>query len=244
VTSAEKTRKGAFAPTRWSVVASAAAPNSTARRSGLEELCQLYWAPLYAFIRKEGYPSHDAQDLTQACFEKLLEKKYLRQVDRQKGKFRSFLLASVKHFLANERVRSQALKRGGGQVHLSLDFDSAETKCQLQLADPATAEALFDRQWATTLLDHVLSRLQKEYLAAGKSALFEQLRECLSSPRGAIPYSALGEKIAMSEGAVKVAVHRLRQRYRELLRVEIARTVQSPSEIEEELRYLFTILSR
>jgi RNA polymerase sigma factor (sigma-70 family) len=225
-------------------VLSARGADSAERRPALEELCRIYWPPLYAYIRKEGNAPHDAQDLTQAFFERLLEKNYLRQVDREKGRFRSFLLASIKHFLANQRVRAQALKRGGTTTHLSLDFDTAETKLHLEPADPITAESLFDKHWATTLLDYVLGRLEEEYRSAGKSAVFKELRECLTSPRGSIPYNTLGERLGMAEGAVKVAVHRLRHRYRELLREEIARTVSTPEEVEEELRYLFIVLSR
>jgi RNA polymerase sigma factor (sigma-70 family) len=234
---------GAFAPTRWSVIHAAQGFDSTERRSALEELCRIYWRPLYAFARGEGYAPHDAQDLTQGFFERLLEKDYLRSVDRAKGKFRSFLLASFKHFLSNKRVRAGALKRGGTLTFIPLDAAMAETQYNRQLAAQFTGDELFERHWALALLDQVLGRLEKEFASAGKKQLYATLKETLAGPRSTLPYVRLGEMLGMSEAAVKVAVHRLRQRYRELLREEIARTVQSAEEVEEELRHLFRVLS-
>lgn len=202
----------------------------------MEELCGTYWYPLYAYVRRCGYDSHEAEDLTQEFFARLLAKNYLADVDRAKGKFRSFLLASLKHFLANEWDRAQAKKRGGGHTIISLD---AETRYRQEPMDELSADKLLDRQWAIALLDQVLARLGAEYADAGKSEVFEQLKNSLTGNRDSIPYAAIAAKLDTTEGAVKVAVHRLRQRYRKLLREEIAHTVASPAEIDEEIRHLF-----
>jgi RNA polymerase sigma factor (sigma-70 family) len=202
----------------------------------LEELCQAYWYPLYAYVRRRGYDSHEAEDLTQEFFARLLAKNYLTDVDREKGKFRSFLLASLKHFLANEWDRVQAQKRGGGHTIISLD---AETRYRQEPKDELSADKLLDRQWAIALLDQVLARLGTEYVDAGKSEVFEQLKDSLTGARDSIPYAAIAAKMDTTEGAVKVAVHRLRQRYRKLLREEIAHTVASPADIDDEIRQLF-----
>jgi RNA polymerase sigma-70 factor (ECF subfamily) len=225
------------------MIQAAQGSESSERRPALEELCAVYWRPLYAFIRGQGYPPHDAQDLTQGFFERLFEKDYLQTVDQAKGKFRSFLLASLKHFLSNERVRARALKRGGRVSFLPLDVVTAETQYDRQLAAQCTGDELFERHWALALLDQVLRRLEQEFASAGKKHLYLHLKECLAGPRTSLPYARIGERIGMSEGAVKVAAHRLRQRYRELLREEIARTVTSPTEVEDELRHLFRALS-
>jgi RNA polymerase sigma-70 factor (ECF subfamily) len=202
----------------------------------LEELCRTYWYPLYAYVRRRGYDAHEAEDLTQEFFARLLAKNYLADVHREKGKFRSFLLASLKHFLANEWDRALAKKRGGGHTIISLD---AETRYRQEPKDELSADKLLDRQWAIALLDQVLARLGTEYTDAGKSEVFEQLKDSLTGARDSIPYAAIAAKLGTTEGAVKVAVHRLRQRYRKLLREEIAHTVASPAEIDEEIRHLF-----
>jgi len=230
-------------PTHWTVVLAAGGNDSTQARQALELLCKSYWPPIYAFIRRQGYSPHDAQDLTQGFFARILEKNWIGAADRNRGRFRSFLLGTLKHFLANEWDRAAAQKRGGGQTPISIDIDSAETRCGIELADRMTAERIFERRWALTLLDEVLQRLRQEYVEAGREALFDHLKQTLTEPSGSMPYLQIAARLKSTEGAVKVAVHRLRQRYRELLRAEIARTVASPDEVEDELRNLFAALS-
>ena len=228
-----------FHTTRWSIVVSAQGEGSGVREA-LAKLCHTYWFPLYAFVRRQGVSSHDAQDLTQEFFARLLEKGWLGSVQRERGRFRSWLLASMKHFLANEWERSRAGKRGGGAVPFSFDELDAESRLA---HEPATdsAEKIYDRRWAMTLLDTVMARLRTEMAGAGKLAHFEALKFCLTGEKNA--YAEVGARLAMSEGAVKVAVHRLRERYRALLRAEIAETVATPEEIEDELRALLATLS-
>jgi RNA polymerase sigma-70 factor (ECF subfamily) len=221
------------------VVLTAGHGSSPQAGRALEELCRAYWYPLYAYVRRRGHSPHEAEDLTQEFFARLLAKNYLAAVDREKGKFRSFLLASLKHFLANEWDRARAAKRGGGQPHLSLDIQTAETRYRSEPADDLTAEKLLDRQWALALLDQVLSRLQAEFVADGKKKQFDELKVWLTEGKGATSYAEAAAKLGTTEGAVKVAVHRLRRRYRELLREEISHTVATPAEIEEEIRHLF-----
>ena len=234
---------GYFATTHWSVIVNARAADSSVARQALEKLCQTYWYPLYAFVRRQGHGPHDAQDLTQEFFARLLEKNYLDDVRRERGKFRSFLLASMKHFLANEWDRARTQKRGGAQVHVPIDTQSAETRYGLEPAHDQTPEKLFERRWALTLLDNVLSRLREEFVASGKADQFDQLKVALTADKRAVPYAELGARLGMSQGAVKVAVHRLRARYREVLRAEIANTVSSPTDVEEEIRQLFAALA-
>ncbi len=234
---------GQFAATRWTVVLSAGqAPSPQAGRA-LEELCRAYWYPLYAYVRRRGYDVQEAEDLTQEFFARLLAKNYLADVDRTKGRFRSFLLGSLKHFLANEWDRARAAKRGGGQPPLSLDTRTAETRYRSEPADELTPEKLLDRQWALALLDQVLARLQAEFVADGKGAQFSQLKLFLTEGKGTTSYAAVATKLQTTEGAVKVAVHRLRRRYRELLREEISHTVATPAEIDEEIRHLFAVFA-
>ena len=209
----------------------------------LETLCRTYWYPLYAFIRREGHSPHDAQDLTQAFFARFLEKNFLGDVHRERGKFRSFLLASLKHFLANEWNRARAQKRGGGQTIIPLDQETTEGRYHLEPRDELTAEKIYERRWALTLLDRVLGRLRDEFVAGGKTAQFEELKIFLSAGKGSIPYATVAAKLGSTPEAIKVAVHRLRRRYRELLRAEIANTVATPAEVDEEIRYLFRALS-
>ena len=232
-----------FALTRWSVVLAAGSRDTTQSREALEKLCRAYWPPIFAFVRRQGHSSHDAQDLTQEFFTRLLSKNYLGAVDRTRGKFRSFLLASLKHFLANEWDKAGAQKRGGHQVLIPINVQSAETSYAVDPADGMTPEKLFERRWAVTLLDQVLAGLRAEYEGEGKAELFEQLKSTLTGERRNIRYAEIGARLAMSEGAVKVAVHRLRQRYRELLRSAIADTVSSPEEVESEIRALFSALA-
>jgi RNA polymerase sigma factor (sigma-70 family) len=232
-----------FALTRWSVVLAAGSNDSTHARDALENLCRTYWHPIYAFVRRQGHSPPDAQDLTQEFFARFLAKNYVGAADRSKGRFRSFLLASLKHFLANEWDKAGAQKRGSHPVLIPINARSAETSYGLEPAENITAEKIFERRWALTLLEQVLSRLREEYTRDGKARLFEELKSTLTGERRSVPYAEIGPRLDMSEGAVKVAVHRLRQRYRELLREEIAHTVSGPEEVEEEIRALFSALA-
>jgi len=232
-----------FVTTHWSVVLSAKEGSSEEAEVALERLCCTYWWPLYAFARRRGYGAHDAQDLTQDFFTHLLARDFLRAVDRNKGTFRSFLLASLKNFLAKDWRRANAQKRGGQFTFISTDAEYAEQQyVQVQSAD-LSPEQLFDRQWATTLLKQALSRLQEEFAAAGKGARFDALKVFLTGEREAGSYANLAARLETTEAALKMAVSRLRERYGELLRAEIANTVSDPAEVEEELRALFTALS-
>ena len=235
---------GQFAATHWTMVLTAGRDESPQATRALEELCRAYWYPLYAYVRRRGYDSHEAEDLTQEFFARLLAKNYLADVDRERGRFRSFLLASLKHFLANEWDRAHAKKRGGSHTHISLDVRAAETRYRSEPADELTADKVLDRQWAIALLDLVLARLGAEYAADGKPEVFEQLKNTLTGATDSIPYAAMAHNLGTTENAVKVAAHRLRQRYRELLRAEIANTVASPSEVDAEMHHLFNVLAR
>ena len=232
-----------FATTHWSMVVSAGGSQSPDARRALATLCENYWFPLYAYVRCRGYDAYEAEDLTQEFFLRLLAKNYLAGVNREKGKFRAFLLASLKHFLANEWDRSRTQKRGSGQVVLSLDALSAESRYRLEPAHELTPEKLFERRWAITVLDEVLVRLQAEFLALhGEQTAFDRLKQFLTAGREPAGYAEVAVTLGMTEGALKVAVHRLRRRYRELLRDEIAQTVASPEEIDEEIHYLLSCL--
>jgi RNA polymerase sigma factor (sigma-70 family) len=233
---------GRFTTTHWSLVLAAAGTEDSRGREALARLCQVYWYPLYAFVRRQGRSPHDAQDLTQEFFARLLEKEYLGDVDRSKGKFRSFLLTALKHFLSKERDRCNTLKRGGGHTLVPLDTLCAEDRYRREPEDNATPEKLFERRWALTLLERVLTRLGDEHAATGRRAMFEQLQGCLTGDRNLLPYTELAGRLTMTEGAVKVAVHRLRQRYRGVLREEIAQTVADSAEIDDEIKELFSAL--
>jgi RNA polymerase sigma-70 factor (ECF subfamily) len=233
----------AFVTTHWSVVSSAGRNDTSRAREALGKLCQTYWHPLYAYVRRLGHPPPDAQDLTQEFFARLLEKNFLADADESRGRFRSFLLTALKHFLANEWDKARAEKRGGGQIPIPIDSGSAETSCRFEPADSVTPEKIYERRWALTLLAQVLRRLREEYVRAGREKLFEQLKPTLTEASRTIGYAVIAGRLGTSEGAVKVAVHRLRQRYREVLRAEIADTVTSPGEVEDELRNLFAALA-
>jgi RNA polymerase sigma-70 factor (ECF subfamily) len=211
-------------------------------QTALADLCRAYWYPLYAHIRHLGHSADQAQDLTQEFFARLLEKDFLGAVDREKGKFRSFLLAACRHFLANEHDRERARKRGGGRQALSIDFHDADGRYLLEPAHGETPERLFERRWALALLEQVLTRLRHEYETAGKGRLFGVLKSRLTGDVRGTPYSRVAVELGLSEGAVKVAVHRLRQRYRELLREEIGQTLDDATQVEEEIRALFAAL--
>ena len=227
-----------FTTTHWSVVQ--AAPVSA---SALETLCCTYWYPLYAYVRRRGHSPEEAEDLTQEFFARLLASKDLSGVDRAKGKFRSFLLAALNHFLANEWDRATAAKRGGDPVLISLDDENAEVRYRMEPAVEVTPEKLFERSWARTLLAQALTRLRAEYAADGKTQQFEQIKRFLTEETGEGGYSSVAIQLNTSTGAVAVAVHRMRQRYRELVRHEIARTVTTPVELEDEIRHLLAALS-
>jgi DNA-directed RNA polymerase specialized sigma24 family protein len=234
---------GRFATTHWSVVVAARDGEAVEAREALAALCQAYWYPIYAYVRRQGHPADQAQDLTQEFFTRLLEKDFLGAVDPEKGKFRAFLLAACKHFLANERDRDRAQKRGGGRACLPLDFGDAEVRYGREPGHRLTAEKLFERRWALALLEGVLARLREEHAARGKGELFDRLRGFLVGERQPGGYAGAAADLGLTEGAVKVAVHRLRQRYRELLREEIARTVHDPEQVDEEIRALFAALA-
>ena len=235
-------RRQVFVTTHWSVVLTAGRQDTTRARAALENLCQTYWPPLYAYVRRRGHSPEDAQDLTQAFFARLLERNAMAAVAPEKGRFRSFLLASMNHFLSDEWDKARAQKRGGGKV-IPLDLQSAETRLGEIPVENFTPEKAFEHRWAITLLEQVYQRLGEEYRAEGKGALFNALRTTLAGASDAAPYAELAQQLDMSEGAVKVAVHRLRQRYRGLLRDTIADTVSGPEEVEDELRYLFRTLA-
>jgi RNA polymerase sigma-70 factor (ECF subfamily) len=229
---------GRFASTHWSVVLAAGRQDSTESNEALATLCQVYWYPLYAYARRRLDSVDDARDLTQGFFTELMEKAYLQAVDPGRGKFRSFLVTAFKHYLSKERDRAAAQKRGGNRV-VALDFQTGESRYLLEPANHATPESIFERRWALTLLDQALSQLRKEFAGAGKERLFDVLKETLTGDGHARPYAQLGVELDMSEQAVKVAVHRLRRRYREVLRAAIAETVADPTHVEGELRDLF-----
>jgi RNA polymerase sigma-70 factor (ECF subfamily) len=231
-----------FATTQWSIVLAAGDAGRDDARDALTQLCESYWYPLYAYVRRRGYSANDAQDLTQAFFAQLLEKQTIKAADPQRGKFRSFLLASMDHFLANERERAKAKKRGGDRVQLSLDFAFGESRVNLEPTHDVTPERLFVRHWALTLLDVVVRRLEEEFQAAGKAKQFELLRDALSGGRQRLPYAKLAVELAMTPEAVRQAAHRMRRRYRALLREEVARTVSQPGDVDEEIRSLFESL--
>jgi RNA polymerase sigma-70 factor (ECF subfamily) len=238
-------KHGQFATTRWSMVLAAGGDlTSTDTRAALTVLCETYWYPLYAFLRSRGHSAADAEDVTQAFFARLLEKHTVRLADRERGRFRSFLLKSLTHFAANEHDKDAAKKRGGGIPALSLEFENAEGRFQLEPATDETPEKLFDRRWAITLLDRVLSRLRAEMMRDGKALQFEHLKTYLVGDLPQVSYAQSAAALSVSEGAVKVAVHRLRRRYRDLVRDEIMQTVSSPEEVEDELQHLWSSVSR
>src|SRR5215831_12822098 len=228
-----------FASTHWSLVVAAGQRELPESREALATLCRLYWYPLYAYARRRLPQAQDAQDLTQEFFARLLEKDYLRQADRQRGRFRAFLLTAFKHFMAKEHQRAYALKRGGGRTFLPLDFDRGERRYHQEPSHQATPEWLYERSWALTLLEQGLTQLREELAGAGKEPLFECLKGTLTVEATPRPYAELAGELGMTAEALKVAVHRLRRRYAELIRAEIAQTVTTPEEIEDELRELF-----
>jgi RNA polymerase sigma-70 factor (ECF subfamily) len=218
----------------------ARAKDSSRATAALETLCRAYWYPLYAYLRRQGQRAHDAQDLTQGFFERLLQKDYLQAAARERGKFRTFLLMTLKRFVANEWDREHALKRGGFAPVVSIDQDFAESRFAAEASHNLQPDILFDREWARTLLERAMSQLREEYVASGRAKLFEYLQSCLAREESALPYAAIGARLNLTEPAVKMAVQRLRARYRDVLRSEIAQTVSAPEEVEEEIRQLFS----
>jgi RNA polymerase sigma factor (sigma-70 family) len=232
-----------FVTTHWSVVLEAKGDDSVRANEALEKLCRIYWRPVYAFIRRNGHSPTDAQDLTQEFFFRLLSKDYLRHLRDQRGKFRSFLLTFVKHFLSDERDKAFAQKRGGGQALVSLDDTTGEDFFQAETACRLSPDQLFERSWAETVLDQAVRRLAEEYVAGGKAALYERLKDIQPGEHGPVSYAQMGVELGMSETAVKSAVHRLRRRHREILREVIAHTVTRPEDVDDEIRYLIALLS-
>jgi RNA polymerase sigma-70 factor (ECF subfamily) len=232
-------RSDRFRTTHWSVVLAAGQGPSPDGRDALASLCQMYWYPVYAYIRRRGHSPDDAQDVAQAFFARLLEKNIAGKADRNRGKFRSFLLASLRHFLANEWRRARAQVRGHGRVVLSLDLATGEDRYALEPAHELTPEKIYERRWALTLLDQTVAKLRDEFATRGKLEQFEHLKAYLGGDPSTAPYAQIASELGTTEGAVKVAVHRLRQRCRELLRAAIAETVSGQEDIDEELRELF-----
>jgi DNA-directed RNA polymerase specialized sigma24 family protein len=236
-----------FPTTSWSLVVAAGQNNATRSRNALSQLCSLYWYPLYAYIRRQGLDVDRAQDLTQSFFALLLEKNYVENARRERGKFRSFLLAALKHFLANERDRNVALKRGGGTVPVSLEMclNDGETQYVLEPGHDLTPERIFEQRWAMTLVKLVRDRLAREFACAGKAEQFQRLSGFIMDEVNVnVPYREIAAQIGVTEGSVKVAVHRLRRRFREVLRDEVMQTVSGAEEVDEEIRFLLAALRR
>lgn len=236
-------RAAVFDTTHWSVVVKAGAETSTEAQAALESLCRTYWYPLYAYVRRQGHSVEDAQDLTQEFFARSLERKYYQLADRSRGRFRTFLLTSLKHFLINDWKKANRGKRGGELQFVSLDAEQTETRFRAEPADHRSPDKAFEKRWAMVLLDRVLDQLQAEFVAAGRGQVFEVLKSSLTGEGNESSYADIGRRLEMSEGNLKVTVHRLRHRYRELLREEIAKTVDGPEAIDEEMRDLFAALS-
>lgn len=237
--------RGRFAATRWTVVLKAREKHSPEVGEALETLCRCYWPPLYAFARRKGRAPHDAQDLTQAFFARLLadDADALRLVAPEKGRFRSFLLVAFKRFMADEWEKACAQKRGGGRAHVTFDSALAESGYHDSLRDEASAEKLYERRWALTLLDQAMARLRGEFVATGKAREFDVLKVHLTAPRGGDGYASVAATLGLNEGAARVAVHRLRRRFRDVFREEIAHTVAEAAEIDDEVRHLLGVLS-
>lgn len=231
-----------FAPTSWTDVLAAQRGGSAESAAALEKLCKSYWYPLYAYLRRKGYDPHKAQDLNQEFFFRLLRENYLGAVDRRRGKFRSFLLAALNHFLSNQRDHERALKRGGGRTIISLDDADAETRFKLEPASDLSPEKIFERNWFLTLFQQAMDRMREEQVAAGRDELFDELKQFLMEDAEAGDYNAAAQKVNMTANAVAVTVHRWRERYKKLVHEEIVRTVADPNEIEDELRRFFTVL--
>lgn len=231
-----------FSTTKWSMILAARDGSPSESEQALSALCEAYWYPLYAFVRLQGYKPDQAQDLTQAYFVRLLEKNYLQEVEPSAGRFRSFLMVTMKHFLSNERQREQALKRGGGVVKISLDAEDAEQRFRSEPADRLTPEEVFDRRWALTVLGRVLEGLRQEYVDAGKGDRFDLLKGYLTGEEPRVRYREVAAELEMNEPAVRTAVRRMRQRFGKLLWDEIAETVANPDGVGDEVRHLLHVV--
>jgi RNA polymerase sigma factor (sigma-70 family) len=231
-----------FATTHWSVVLSAGDTSSPQAGAALEDLCKTYWYPLYAYVRRRGHDAEAAKELTQEFFALLLGKRLLAGVDPTRGKFRSWLLGVMNHFLAHEWARSRAQKRGGGQPVFSLDEARAEERYELEPIDESTPEKIFDRRWALTVLDQAAVRLRGEYEGARKGEVYGSLKGFVSADGDPVSYEQAAQLLGISQSAVKSAIHRLRQRYQELIREEISQTVTTEAEVDEEIRYLLAVI--
>ncbi len=232
-----------FATTSWTVVLNAQREGAPGNQVALDQLCRNYWYPLYAYVRRRGHSHEDAQDLIQGFFAHLLDRKSLLKVSREKGKFRSFLLASLNYFLSDARDYDRAQKRGGGREFISLDTEDADRRYRLEPADLRSPEKLFERRWALAVIEQVFKGLEREYATAGKAALYRELKPFLMGDKSHGTYTDTAAKLGSGEGAVKMAVFRLRQRYRELFREVIAQTLDDPSETDEEFSYLLSVIS-
>jgi RNA polymerase sigma factor (sigma-70 family) len=235
-------RDGAFPPTRWTIVLAARSGGPEAA-AALSEICRAYWRPIYSFLRRQGNGPHDAEDLTQGFFASLLERESLATVDEAKGRLRSFLLVALKRFAANMYERSRAQRRGGGALHVPIDTEHAEEHYTAEPATNVTPEHLFERQWALTLLDSVLASLRESYARDGRARVFDALKDRLSTDGDPQSLAHVAESLGMTEAATKVAVFRMRQRYKRLLQEQIAQTVESPSEVNDEIAHLFKVFS-
>ncbi len=231
-----------FATTRWSIVVAAGKPDTASSQTALATLCETYWYPVYAFVRRRGYSAHDAQDCTQEFFAALLEKDYVRAAEPERGRFRTFLLTAVSRFLSKQRDRAQTRKRGGGRKIFSIDVEAGEGRYQLEPVDRWTPELMYERSWALALLDRVLTRLGQKYADQGKSELFERLKPLLTAADTDADKAELAADLKLSDSALKVAIHRLRRRYRDMLKQEIADTVASPADVANEFEYLLDAL--
>jgi DNA-directed RNA polymerase specialized sigma24 family protein len=234
--------KRKFATTHWSIVRAVGHEDSQAASSALQELCQSYWYPLYTFVRRQGHDANEAADLTQAFFADLLQREDLKKVDPELGKFRSFLLAALKHFLINQWDKAHAQKRGGGHIPLSLDFERADCRYRLEPSHATTPELIYQKQWAKTLLDRVHQSLRIEFADRGKAHQFDKLQKFLAGKNEEQTLASAAAQLSMTEVAVKVALHRMRQRFGDLLRAEIQQTVATPEEIDSEIQQLFDVL--
>jgi RNA polymerase sigma factor (sigma-70 family) len=232
-----------FATTRWTVVLTARDKALPQSEEALESLCRIYWYPLYAYLRRLGHSTADAQDLTQEFFARLLAKEWLASADREKGRFRTFLVVALKRFLANEWDRVHREKRGGHAFHFPLDTELAEARYQSEAAIDLTADRIYERRWALTLLENTMNRLREEFRQAGKPDEFVRLKVFLTADKSAIPYADVARDLGTSEGAARVAVHRLRRRFREVFREEVAHTVAVAEDVNEELRHLLGALT-
>jgi RNA polymerase sigma factor (sigma-70 family) len=231
----------AFTTTHWTTVLEAQG-DSPAAQQALEELCRMYWRPVYSFLRRQGIGAAEAEDITQGFFAQLLERRSFDAVRKEKGRLRSFLLAALKYFLADEQRRTMAIKRGKGQRLIPLEELHADERTDMEPSDPMTAEMIYERRWALTVLERVMSRLKNEYRAAGNAALFDSLKQLLPDEPGAPSQAEIAARLGMTENAIRQAFYRFRQRYQSLLREEIAHTVATPGDIEDELRHLIAVV--